>query len=44
MISRIAMIVFFLVYGVEALWGFPGATTILGISALVAGIALIAKQ
>lgn len=44
MISRIAMIVFFLVYGINAFVAVPYAGIILGISALVAAIALIARS
>lgn len=38
------MIVFFLTYGINSFFSFGGAAVILGVSALVVGIALIANS
>lgn len=44
MVSKIAMIVFFLAYGINYFSSFNGAGIICAIAALAAGIALIANS
>lgn len=39
-VATFAMIVFFAVFGISTFWGFPFATPVMGIAAIVAAIAL----
>lgn len=39
-VANLAMIVFFIIFGVASFWGFPYANIVEGIAAIVAGVAL----